>query len=113
MEQESKTTETGRKQFAIPNQIDGRFHIWRFLTLREFLILAPFVALGYYLFRYVFVDMALNLKAFLSFLPLVLCMAMIFIRPVQERRNINLFQMMIWRIQYNQRQRCYYFKRKY
>lgn len=106
-------SENRRKEFKIPNQIDGSFHIWRFVTLKEFLLLLPSFILGYVLYNYVFFAFGLQTKAFFAFLPAVLTIAFIFIRPMPERKNINLFHMMKWRMAYNRRQKYFQFKRKF
>lgn len=105
--------DTGRKKFTIPHQIDNNFYIWRFVAFMDLIILAPTAGLGYLIYKYLIPPwMGLQFQVFFSCLPFILVAAMIFVRPIPQRKNINLYQQLKWRIQYNQRQKKFYYKRK-
>ncbi|MCH5585065.1 hypothetical protein MK805_08790 [Shimazuella sp. AN120528] len=101
-----------RKRFLIPNQISKSFHIWRGITLREGLILLPLGLLGYLCYQY-FVPNSwdLSYRLFAALLPVTLGGAMLFVRPIPERKNIALYQQLLWRIRFNRRQRVYPFSK--
>lgn len=102
-----------RKKFTIPHQIDNSFYIWRFITFKDLIILAPAAGLGYLIYKYLIPQwMGLQLQVFFSCLPFILVAAMIFVHPIPQRKNIKLYQQMKWRIQYNQRQKKFYYQRK-
>jgi hypothetical protein len=102
-----------RKRFLIPNQITKAFHIWRGVTLRDGLILLPLGLIGYVCYQYIIPSVwELSYKLFLALLPATLGGAMIFVRPIPERKNIALYQQLIWRIRFNRRQRIYLFSKR-
>lgn len=102
-----------RKQFLIPNQITKAFHIWRSITLRDGLILLPLGIIGYVCYQYIIPSAwELSYKLFLALLPVTLGGAMIFVNPIPERKNIALYQQLIWRIRFNRRQHVYLFTKR-
>jgi hypothetical protein len=99
-----------KKRFLIPNQISSSFHIWRSVTIKEGLILLPLVAIGVVLYLYVVpATWELSYRLFVACLPATLGAAMIFVRPISERKNIALYQQLWWRIRFQRRQRIYSF----
>jgi len=104
--------DTGRKRFKIPHQIDNNFYIWRFITMKDLILLLPTIALGYGIYQILPVGTSLQFQVFFSCFPVVFGAALIFVRPIQERKNVKLFQQLHWRIQYNQRQKKFYYQRK-
>lgn len=105
---------TQRKRFKIPHQIDHNFYIWRFITIKDLILLLPCIAFGYIIYQYLLPEgIGLEFQVFFSCLPFILCAVLIFVRPVQERQNINLFQQVKWRMQYNQRQKKFYYRRRF
>jgi|GEM_PF-5754761 len=103
---------TERKKFKIPHQIDNNFYIWRFITLKDLLFLLPTILLGYGINQLLPVGTNLQTHVFFTCLPFVVGAALVFVRPIPERKNVNLFQQLQWRIQYNQRQKKFYYRRK-
>lgn len=107
-------SDTERKRFKIPHQIDNNFYIWRFITAKDLIFLLPTAVLGYVIYRYLIPPgVGLQFQVFFSCLPFILGAAMVFVRPIQERKNINLFQQVRWRIRYNQRQKKFFYQRKF
>jgi hypothetical protein len=99
-----------KKRFLIPNQINSSFHIWRGVTLREALMMLPLVVIGILLYYYVVpTTWELSYRLFVACLPTTLGAAMIFVRPISERKNIALYQQLWWRIRFQRRQRVYSF----
>ncbi|SFI68170.1 hypothetical protein [Thermoflavimicrobium dichotomicum] len=103
----------GKKKFKIPNHIDKSFHIWRFITLRDVLILLPLALLGFILYQYILPDLGMQIKLTLSLIPLMFGSTAIFVRPIKERSNIMLYDQLKWRYQFNQRQREFLLKKKH
>lgn len=103
-----------RKKFRIPNQIDKSFHLWRSITLVDVLILSPFLSLSVILFIYVFTSdmMSLYFRVTFSAMPSVFAATLVFVRPMRERSNIKLFHLLKWRMEFNQRQKRYLYKKK-
>jgi hypothetical protein len=105
--------DTERKTFKIPHQIDHNFYIWRFITVKDLIFLLPTIALGYVIYQYMLPPTAnLQFKVFFTCLPFILAAALVFVRPITVRKNINLFQQIRWRIRYNQRQKKFFYQRK-
>ncbi|WP_131924226.1 hypothetical protein [Hazenella coriacea] len=101
-----------RKKFKIPNQIDSSLHIWRFIRMKDLVILVPPVILSVVLFQWIIPDfLHFQVRFFFSILPTIIVACLIFIRPIRERKNITLFDIFRYRIEYNNRQRIYYFKK--
>lgn len=103
---------TERKKFKIPHQIDNNFYIWRFITAKDLIFLLPTILLGYLIYLFLPEGVSLQVQVFFSCLPFIVGAALVFVRPIPERQNINLFQQLRWRIQYNQRQKKFYYRRK-
>ncbi|WP_124726708.1 hypothetical protein [Staphylospora marina] len=100
-----------QKRFKIPNQIDSSIHIWRFVRLKDLIILTPPVAVSVVLFMYVLPDLPFQIRFFFSVLPSLTTACLIFIRPM-ERKNITLFDYIRYKVEYDRRQRIYYFKKR-
>lgn len=103
--------QNGKKVFNIPNQIDSGFHVWRFVTLWDLVFLLPIGAVSFFVYKLVEDFPNTQLRFFLTFLPLVLGGALLFIRPLRERKNVRLFEVLKWRFDYGRRQRLFYFKK--
>lgn len=103
---------TERKKFKIPHQIDNNFYIWRFITVKDLIFLLPTIALGYGIYKLFLTGVSLQVQVFFSCLPFIIGSALVFVRPISERKNVNLFQQLRWRIQYNQRQKKFTYQRK-
>lgn len=102
-----------RKKFLIPNQISKEFHIYRAITLREGVILLPLGLIGFLCYKYLIpVSWDLSYRLFFTLFPITIGGALLFVRPVNERKNIALYQQLFWRIRYNGRQRTYPFQKK-
>ncbi len=101
-----------RKKFLIPNQISKEFHIWRAITLKEGLILLPLGLIGFLFYKYMIpADWDLSYRLFFTLFPVTIGGSLLFVRPINERKNIDLYQQLIWRIRFNQRQRVYPFQK--
>lgn len=105
--------EKERKKFKIPSQIDKSFHVWRFVTLKEASILVVTALFSGLMWRYLLPDdIPFEVKIFSAALPLALMMAILFITPIKERKNIRLYHIIKWKIEYNKRQKLYFYKKK-
>jgi hypothetical protein len=102
-----------KKRFLIPNQITKAFHIWRSITLREGLILLPLGLIGVVIYMYLIPKTwEMSYRLFLAMFPVTIGTAMLFVRPIPERKNIALYQQLVWRIRFNRRQRIYPYSKK-
>ncbi|SFX75340.1 hypothetical protein SAMN04487866_12246 [Thermoactinomyces sp. DSM 45891] len=104
----------GRKKFKIPDQIDKGFYFIRSLKFSHLLVLVPLGGLGYFIYQ-LFPDgdgFYQQFRMIISFLPLTLGIAGTFMRPIKFRKNVNLFQFIIWVIRFRQRQKVFYFRKK-
>ncbi|AUS09978.1 hypothetical protein C1X05_14850 [Laceyella sacchari] len=99
------------KRFKIPRQIDSSLYIWRFIRLKDLILLTPPVLISVVLFLYIFPNLSFQIRFFFSMLPTISVACLIFIRPISERGNITLFDYLRYRAEFNQRQRIYYFKK--
>ncbi|MDQ0418757.1 hypothetical protein J2Z48_002961 [Croceifilum oryzae] len=104
-----------RKKFKIPDEIDKSIYLVRSFKFVYLLVVVPLIGLGWLIYE-VFpdVDDAIyqQIRLILALLPLTLGVAMIVMRPIRERRNINLLQFLIWIVRFRQRQKKFYFKQK-
>lgn len=100
-----------RKRFKIPRQIDSSVHIWRFVKLSDLVVLSIPLAISILLFYWVIYAFPLKWRLTISALPTVFVAALIFIKPIRDRNNITLFDLLRYRVQFNQRQKIYYFKK--
>lgn len=101
-----------KKKFKIPNQIDPGMYIWRDVRLLDLVFLTPLAAIGWMIYYLSSGIDSLQVKMFFSALPLVLGGSLLFIRPLRERKNVRLYQYIMWRAQFNKRQRLFYFQKK-
>lgn len=102
-----------RNRFKIPNQIDSSLHVWRFIRMKDLVILLPPILISVVLFRWIIPESLLfQIRFFFSVLPTVVVACLIFIRPVRERKNLTLFDVFRHRIEYNNRQKLYYFRKR-
>lgn len=105
--------EKERKKFKIPSQIDKSFHVWRFVTLKEASILVVTALFSVVLWRYILPDdIPFEVKVFSAALPIAFMMAILFITPIKERKNIRWYHKIKWKIDYNKRQKLYFYKKK-
>ncbi|MFE5322241.1 hypothetical protein ACFQ88_26545 [Paenibacillus sp. NPDC056579] len=98
------------RRYKIPNQVDSTFHVWKFITLIDVVILAPSVAFCIAVIW--LADGMLEMKLIVGLLPVVLTSVAVFIRPIKERPNIRAFRFFRWKVAYNRRQRTYLFMKK-
>ena len=77
--------------------------------MKDLIFLIPTAILGYGIYQLLPQGLSLQFQVFFSCLPFVLSAALVFVRPIQVRKNVNLFQQLKWRIQYNQRQKKFFY----
>lgn len=98
------------KRYKIPNQVDSTFHVWKFITLLDILVLTPsavFCILVVWL-----VEGLLEVRLVVGLLPVVVTAIAVFVRPIKERPNIRAHRFFRWKIEFNRRQRSFLFKKK-
>ena len=102
----------GKKKFAIPRQISKEFHVWRFITFKEALFLALGVVLGYLIYAYMVPsDTSIQIKVFVVTLPPTIIGLLLMVKPIKTRKNIRLFHFIKWKIDFNNRQKVFYYKK--
>jgi len=105
--------EVSKKRFNIPRQISKEIRIWRFITLKEALLLALGAVIGYFLFAYMIPKAAvIEIKVFFIILPPAIIGVFLFVKPIKERKNIRLFNYLKWKIDFNNKQKVFYYKKK-
>ena len=102
----------GKKKFAIPRQISKEFHVWRFITFKEALFLTIGVVIGYLIYAYMVPsDTNIQIKVFVVTLPPTLIGLLLMVKPIKTRKNIRLFHFIKWKIDFNNRQKVFYYKK--
>ena len=105
--------EEGKKKFLIPRQISKELHVWRFVTFQEALFLSLGGFIGYLLYAYMIPnDTSNQMKVFIISLPPTMIGLFLFVKPIKVRKNIRLFHVLKWKIDFNNRQRIFYYKKK-
>lgn len=104
---------TERKRYVVPNQIDKRTHLWRFITVMDAICLVPCVGVTYVLYNDIIPqDFQFAWRVFFSVLPSVIFATILFIRPIKERKNITMFKKLKWILDFNKRQKVYHYKKR-
>ncbi|KYG33470.1 hypothetical protein ACU3L3_14370 [Priestia endophytica] len=101
------------KRFLIPRHISKEIHVWRFITLKEALLLGSGGGIGwliYYFFLPSNVD--IQIKVFVVVLPAALMGLLVFVKPIKVRKNVRLFHFIKWKVDYNKRQKTFFYKKK-
>ncbi|AZV45666.1 hypothetical protein BAOM_p013 (plasmid) [Peribacillus asahii] len=105
--------EVGKKKFTIPRQISKEFHVWRFVTFKEALLLALGGLIGYLLYAYMLPSSSsTQVKVFVIAIPPTIIGLCLFVKPIKVRKNIKLFHFIKWKIDFNNRQKVFYYKKK-
>ncbi|MBU8855377.1 MULTISPECIES: hypothetical protein [Priestia] len=105
--------EVEKKKFTIPRQISKEIHVWRFITFKEALFLALGGLIGYILYAYMIPDNAdRKIKIFITIVPTTIMGLFLFVKPIKVRKNIRLFHSIKWKIDFNNRQKVFYYKKK-
>lgn len=105
--------EEGKKKFLIPRQISKELHVWRFITFKEALFLALGGCIGYLLYAYMIPNGTSNqMKVFIICLPPTIIGLFLFVKPIKVRKSIRLFHVLKWKIDFNNRQKVFYYKKK-
>lgn len=105
--------EVEKKKFKIPRQISKEIHVWRFITFKEALFLVLGGLIGYVLYAYMIPNSAdLKIKVFFTIIPVTAIALFLFVKPIKVRKNIRLFHTIKWKIDFNNRQKVFYYKKK-
>jgi hypothetical protein len=105
--------EVGKKKFSIPRQISKEFHVWRFITFKEALFLSLGGLIGYFVYANLIPNQAsVQLKVFVVTIPPTVIGLFLFVKPIKVRKNIRLFHYLKWKIDFNNRQKVFYYKKK-
>lgn len=105
--------EEGKKKFAIPRQISKEFHVWRFVTFKEAFFLSLGVLTGYLIYAYMLPkNINVQTKVFVISIPTTIIGLLLFVKPIKVRKNIRLFHYVKWKIDFNNRQKVFYYKKK-
>ena len=104
--------EEEKKKFLIPRQISKEIHIWRFVTFKEALFLALGGLIGYFLYTYIIPSGTTNqMKIFIISLPPTCIGLFLFVKPIKVRKSVRLFHVLKWKIDFNNRQTVFYYKK--
>ena len=106
-------SEVEKKKFTIPRQISKEIHIWRFVTLKEALFLAAGGLVGYLIYAFMLPEnINVQVKVFAVLLPPTFIGLLLFVKPIKARKNIRLFHFLKWKVEFNNRQKVFYYKKK-
>ncbi|MED1107677.1 hypothetical protein [Bacillus paramycoides] len=102
-----------KKRFKVPNQIDKKVHLWRFITVMDAILLVPILYMGYALFNFIIPsNVALEFRVFFAGMPSAILSTILFIRPIKERKNVTMFQQLKWKTEFKNRQKKFSYKKR-
>lgn len=105
--------EEEKKRFLIPRQISKEFHVWRFITFKEAFLLGIGALIGFGIYKYFLPDsVGVEMKVFSVLIPPTILGLFLFVKPIKVRTNVRLFHFFKWKIDFNNRQKIFYYKKK-